>query len=75
MPINTMGGVVKTFFKMVDSMVDSGTNSIDISLKMQKFTLDVLGITAFGRFLFFYRSGSFLTEQNRLRFQIITRRS
>lgn len=45
MPIKTMGGVVKSFFAAVDKQ----DGNIDIANKMQQFTLDILGVTTFGK--------------------------
>ena len=44
MPIKTMGEGVKALFSIIDR--ENGT--INVSSKMQEFTLDVLGITTFG---------------------------
>ncbi|CEG84436.1 hypothetical protein RMATCC62417_18239 [Rhizopus microsporus] len=44
MPIKTMGEGVKALFSIIDR--ENGT--INVSNKMQEFTLDVLGITTFG---------------------------
>ena len=44
MPIKTMGEGVKALF----SIIDRENCTINVSSKMQEFTLDVLGITTFG---------------------------
>lgn len=44
MPIKAMGEGVKALFSIIDR--ENGT--INVTNKMQEFTLDVLGITTFG---------------------------